>query len=50
MSSLERRMVVVSNQLPVTIDDCAGVRVGWTGTDASPAIEAVLEGVAPKPV
>jgi trehalose 6-phosphate synthase/phosphatase len=67
MSWLERRMVVVSNRLPVAIEesnggfrleassgglvsalrpllnDCAGVWVGWTGTDASPAIEALLE-------
>jgi trehalose 6-phosphate synthase/phosphatase len=67
MSWLERRIVVVSNRLPVTIEesnagfrleassgglvtalrpllnDCAGVWVGWTGTDASPAIEALLE-------
>ena len=67
MSWLERRIVVVSNRLPVTIEesnagfrleassgglvtalrpllnDCAGVWVGWTDTDASPAVEALLE-------
>jgi trehalose 6-phosphate synthase/phosphatase len=67
MSWLERRIVVVSNRLPVTIEEsnagfrleassgglvtalrpllnhCAGVWVGWTGTDASPAVEALLE-------
>ncbi len=61
------RMVVVSNRLPVIIDqsskgftvgpshgglvtalrplikECAGVWIGWTGTDASPEIERVLE-------
>jgi trehalose 6-phosphate synthase len=25
------------------LNDCAGVWVGWTGTDASPEIERVLE-------
>jgi len=67
MSWLERRMIVISNRLPVTIEeskkgfrldassgglvtalrpllnDCAGVWVGWTGTDCSPAIELLLE-------
>jgi trehalose-6-phosphate synthase len=61
MSWLERRMVVISNRLPLTIEeskegfrldgssgglvtafrpllnDCAGVWMGWTGTDCSPA-------------
>ena len=63
------RMVVVSNRLPVIIDqsskgfkvgpshgglvtalrplikECAGVWIGWTGTDASPEIERVLEDI-----
>lgn len=67
MTWLEHRMVVVSNRLPVTIEqsnggsrlefssgglvtalrlllnDCSGVWIGWTGTDASPEIEALLE-------
>src|ERR1700722_17753940 len=67
MKWLEHRMVVVSNRLPVTIEqsnegsrlefssgglvtalrpllkDCSGVWIGWTGTDASPEIEALLE-------
>lgn len=67
MTLPKHRMVVVSNRLPVTIEqrdgalrlgassgglvnalrpllkDCAGVWIGWTGTDASPEIEQLLE-------
>ncbi len=67
MTTPEHRMVVVSNRLPVTIEqttdgfrvepssgglvtalrpllnDSAGIWIGWTGTEASPDIERVLE-------
>ena len=67
MTRPNHRMVIVSNRLPVTIEqtpdglrvepssgglvtalrpllnDCAGTWIGWTGTDASPEIERVLE-------
>lgn len=66
MTAPKHRMVVVSNRLPVTVEqnpegfrveassgglvtalrpllnECAGVWIGWTGTDASPEIERVL--------
>lgn len=67
MTTPKHRMVVVSNRLPVTIEqtpdgfrveassgglvtalrpllnDSEGIWIGWTGTDASPEIECVLE-------
>lgn len=67
MTDFKQRIVVVSNRLPVTIEqnagglrvelssgglvtalhplinDSAGVWIGWTGTDASPEIENILQ-------
>ncbi|MGC2195573.1 MAG: trehalose-6-phosphate synthase [Terriglobales bacterium] len=66
MTAPRHRMVVVSNRLPVTVEqnpegfrvepspgglvtalrpllnECAGVWIGWTGTDALPEIERIL--------
>lgn len=67
MSNSKHRMLIVSNRLPVTIEDsseglrvapssgglvtalrpllrdCAGVWIGWTGTDSSPEVEHLLD-------
>lgn len=66
MNNFKHRMLIVSNRLPVTMEegaegpvlapssgglvtalrpllrDCAGVWIGWTGTDSSPQVERLL--------